>query len=99
MFNGSETPGANTRSIAIARATGGGLNPAPMVFTIDFATAPTAVVQICAANQDVAADYQVLYTSTNTQHDYYSDQGIFEFYTVNLSTYSAGGMPTVIVQR
>lgn len=99
LFSGSETPGANVKSIALSRATGAGDQPSGIVFTIDFATASTDVVLIQAANEDTDAKYQTLYTSTNLQHDFYPDQGNFAFYRTVLSTYSAGGMPQVVAQR
>ncbi len=99
MFDGTETPGADVKSIALSRATGPTLVPAGIVFTVDFGSAPTAVVLIEAANEDTEAKYQVLDTITDTQHAYYDDQGNFAFYRAVLSTYSAGGMPQVVAQR
>ncbi len=77
----------------------GGGAPAAILFTIDFATAPTDVVEIQASNQDVDADYQTQYTSTSKQHDSYLDAAGFAFYRAKLTSQSAGGAVAVIAKR
>lgn len=98
LFDGTETPGAGVKSVAFSRGMGPGAGPHGMVFTVAFASAPTATVLIQGSNTDVEADYQTL-GSIAAQHGYYADEGRFKFYRANLSAYSAGGMPVVIVQR
>lgn len=98
LFN-AETVAANSESIAFARASSPGGDDAGSTFEIDFAASPTAVVTIQGANTDLDANYQTLYTSTNAQHDNYTDNARWEFYRCKVSTYSAGGALTVKVQR
>lgn len=99
LFDGTETPGSSVNSTALNRATGPGNRPSGIVFTIDYGSAPTAVVTIQASNADVDAQYQTLYTSTSTQNDYYADAGNFAWYRAHMTSYSAGGMPIVVAQR
>jgi len=98
LFNGTETPASGTKSIAIARAEGAH-DTGVMTFTVQFASSPTATVSIEASNVDADASYQTIYAGAGTQQDYYADLGGFAFYRANLSAYTSGGMPTVIVQR
>ncbi len=99
LFDGTEAPAALVTSLEFVRAPGPTQVPAGIVFTIDFAAAPTDSLLIQGANVDLEADYQTLFTSTNTQHDYYHDAGNFLYYRAKLNTYAAGGMPVVIAQR
>ena len=99
LFDGTETPVANITSLAFARAPGPTQVPAGIVFSMDFAAAPTVTMQIQGANVDTELAYQTLYTKDNTQHDYYQDAGNFMFYRAKVSAYTSGGMPTVIAQR
>lgn len=98
LFN-AETPADGTASVAFALANGPAPGENSKTFHIDFAAAPTAVVVIQCANQDVEADYVTVYTSTNTQHDAYTDIGTSAFYRAKLVSQSAGGALTVTVQR
>ena len=98
LFDGTETPGAGVKSVVFRPSQNNGILPSGMVFTVDFALAPTATVQVQGANTDIDANYQILST-ISTQHGYYSDLGEFAFYRAVLSTYSAGGMPVVAVNR
>lgn len=97
LFNGTETPASGTKSIAIARAEGAH-DTGVMTFTVAFPSSPTATVAIEASNVDSDGSYIAL-ASITAQNDYYADQGGFAFYRANLSAYTSGGMPTVIVQR
>jgi hypothetical protein len=98
LFN-AESPTAPQASVQFARGVSPSGNDAGMTFEIDFAVAPTAVVLIEASNTDIDADYQTVWTSTNLQHDNYTDTARWAFYRAALSTYSAGGALTVKVQR
>src|ERR1035441_7206272 len=63
LFDGTETPVTGMTSLAFVRAPSPGEQlPAQMVFTIDFAAAPTATVIIQGASADVPARYQTLKT-------------------------------------
>lgn len=98
LFDGTETPGASVKSVAFSRAqTASGDNGT--TFFIQFGSAPTALVLIQSAFADVEADYQTVWSSTNTQQDAYTDVGRAPFYRAVLSTYSAGGMPVVTATR
>ena len=98
LFDGTETPSVGLKSVAFNRAPGNMQSGNGMVFTVDFASAPTATVQIQGANTDAEANYQILST-ISTQHGYYADLGLFCFYRCVLSAYGAGGQPIVTVQR
>lgn len=93
LFN-AETVAAGTASIPFARGNGPG-----STFMINFAASPTAVVVIQAANNDVEAEYQTIYTSTNLQVDAYTDIGYSDFYRAKRISGSAGGLLTVNVKR
>ncbi len=99
LFDGTETPAALVKSLAFVPVPGPTQVPSPIVFTTHFGAAPTATVLVQAANADVEAQYQTVFTSTNKQDDYYADAGGFAFYRVQLSAYVSGGMPVVIAQR
>ena len=98
LFDGTESPAAGVKSVAFERAPNYDGHPSPMAFTVVFPSAPTATLQIQASNDDVDGNYQVV-QAISTQQGYYSDQGQFRFYRLDLSAYSAGSMPTAIVQR
>ena len=99
LFDGTETPGSAVKSVAFSRGYNPGGGVANTSFIINFASAPTAVVQIQCAYQDVEASYQTVYTSTDTQKDAYTDEGSAPFWRAQLLTYSAGGMPVVTAVR
>lgn len=99
LFNGTETPAAVMPSVAFARGQSPSGADQGTTFQISFASAPTAVVLIQGANQDVEALYETLWTSTNTQYDNYTDTTRWAFYRAKISTYSAGGMPVVTAKR
>ena len=100
LFDGTETPGAGVKSVAFSRGAGSGPVPGGgITFTIDFPSSSTDSLVIQAANQDVDADYQTIFTSTNNRHDNFTDTVFYEFYRAELVTYSGGGMPVVIAQR
>lgn len=95
----AETLVAPQASVAFSRGAAPGTEtPALMVFTISFASAPTATVSIQGSNEDIDSQYQDLQTGT-TQLWSYSDLGGFAFYRAKLETYSAGGALTVTVKR
>lgn len=98
LFDGTESPASGVKSIAFERAPTHDSLPSPMVFTVVFPSAPTATLQIQASNDDVDANYQVV-QPISTQQGYYSDQGQFRYYRLDLSAYTSGGMPKVICQR
>lgn len=98
LFN-AETLTAPTSSIALNRATGPGNKPSGIVFTIRYASAPTGVMTIQAANDNVEAQYQDIWTWTSTQNDWYADAGNFAWYRAHLVSQSAGGAVTVVAQR
>lgn len=73
-------------------------------FQINFASSPTAVVKLFGSNTaptssgpDAAGT--VIYTSTNTQNDYYEDGNAFIYYWAELVSQSAGGKLTVIMNQ
>jgi hypothetical protein len=102
LFNGSETPGAGLKSAAFNRAPGPLQGPSAQVFTVTFPSSATATILIQASNDDVDAHYQTISTiafAGVTTPGYYADLGEFRYYRANLSAYSGGGMPTVLVQR
>ena len=98
LFGGTEAPAAGLKSVAFERTANWSGTPSPMVFTSNFASAPTATVQIQGSNDDTEANYQTI-QAISTQHGYYSDLGNFRFYRAVLSAYGAGGQPVVTVQR
>lgn len=96
----AESPSAPVASIPFNRAPGPGPDAdAGTTFTISFASAPTATIDIQAANQDVDAQYITIFTSTNKQVDSFTDGQRFAFYRAKLTSQSAGGALTVLAQR
>ncbi len=103
LFDGTESPSAGLKSVAFNRAPGNGQSNG-MVFAINFASAPTATVQIQASNDDTDANYITISTVTfpltpAVNGSWFADYSEFKFYRAVLSAYSAGGMPVVTVQR
>lgn len=96
----AETPSAAQSSICFARLPAPGEQiPSGIVFTFGFASSPTAVITIQGSNDNADGDYQTLYTSTDSQQDYYADAGTFGWYRAHCTSYSAGGALTVLAQR
>lgn len=94
----AESPAAGTRSIPFARGSDPVAGqPNGIVFTMSFATSPTAELEIQASNDLV--NWVTLYQSIDTSPDSYSDLGQFAFYAAYLVSQSGGGAITVIAQR
>lgn len=73
-------------------------------FTMNFATTPTAVVNIYGSNISPTAagpdpNGFLLYTSTNTLADHYEDGTAFAYYWAQLASQSAGGALTVLMNQ
>lgn len=89
-----------SRVIAIYRAAPPGVKQ--VAFQTQFATAPTAVVEIFGSNTPpTSAGPQngiLLYTSTNKQSDSYIDTSGFAFYWAELVSQSGGGALSVQAQ-
>jgi hypothetical protein len=98
LFN-AETVAANSVSQQITRAYTSAVDSNAITFALNFASSPTAVVTIQGANQDVAADYVILHTSSNLQADNYTDTSAWKFYRVSVTSYSGGGALTVTAAR
>lgn len=94
LFN-AETLTPPQASVAFARGLGPNGQKGPIVFTISYASSPTAVLVIQGADTDLDADYITLSTSTNVQNDFYTDLGLFSFYRAKLVSQSGGGAVTV----
>ena len=102
LFDGTETPSAGLKSIAFERKQYGNLNPSPMTFSVTFPASATATILIQGSNDNVEAHFQTVSTipfAGVTTPANYGDLGQFRYYRVNLSAYTGGNMPTVIVQR
>ena len=99
LFN-NETITAPQASISFARGynPGGGATN-PIIFQAWWASSPTATLNIQGSNVDSNSQYVTLGQITNTSPAYYADAGGFAFYRVQLSSQSAGGAITVLVQR
>lgn len=99
LFDGTETVAALLKSVTVQLGKERPASPpSQQLFTVTFASAPTATVLIQGSNDDVDGHYQTLATLT-TITGYYADLGEFAYYRAYLSVYSAGGMPTVLLQR
>ena len=96
LFN-AETLTAPQASVAFAVAYSVNGEPVTKTFTMDFASSPTAALLIQGANVDTDANYQTLYTSTNIQHDNYTDTLAFKYYRAKLSTGGSSNALTVRV--
>ena len=86
-------------SIVKAPCDAGPVDRYSLQFTIDWAVAPTAVVEIFGSNTyptTTPQNGQILYTSTSKQHDAYTDITAYAFYWVQVISYSAGGALAVI---
>jgi hypothetical protein len=102
LFDGTESPASGVKSAAFRCHHGSAQVPGGQVFTVTFASSATATVLIQASNDDVEAHYATVGTipfAGVTTPGYYADLGNFKFYRANLSAYTGGGMPTVLVQR
>lgn len=101
LFDGAvDTPAAGDASVAFARGPGRTDGDNGTTFSITFPSAPTAQVDIQGTNDlSTAATWTTVYSSLNTQNDPYTDVGRFRFYRAKLTSYSAGGAPTVIASR
>lgn len=98
LFN-AETPAEGQASVAFNRGPAPGTEvPSGIIFTVFWATTPTAQMDIEGANTDVDSQYIALGSVIN-QNGYYSDAGGFAYYRAKQSVYSAGGAVTVIAQR
>jgi hypothetical protein len=95
LFN-AEVLTAPQASVAFSRANAPGAQTT-YTFSIDYASAPTAVMTIQGSNTDVDADYVTLYTSTSIQHDFWTDTGAWKYYRAALVSQSGGGAVTVKV--
>jgi hypothetical protein len=97
MFAATDTLTAPATSIQIAPGQAGAQQVRLLVFTIDFASAPTDSLTIQGSNS-ITGPWRTLYTSTSTQHDQYADQSGYAFYQAVLASQSAGGACTVIAK-
>lgn len=95
----SLTPPAFSQVITITSA--GLQRRGVATWTTNFASSPTAVVKIFGSNTQptstAAQNGALLYTSTNTQSDNYTDNLAFAFYWCELISQSGGGALTVSV--
>lgn len=101
LFASTDTLAAGNNSQIIAIGTAGPVPRGVMTFQGDFASAPTAQWIIYGSNtQPTSAGPQngvALYTSSNKQHDNYTDNLAFIFYWAQLVSQSAGGALTLTV--
>lgn len=99
LFN-AETLTAPQSSIAVLMAMGPDAGADRGVsFSIHFASAPTAQVDIQASNVDDDAQYVSVYSSTNRQNDGYVDYGRYLFYRAQLVSGGSNDALTVIINR
>jgi hypothetical protein len=101
LFSSADSLTAPATSQVVTIAIAGQQPRMNATWTVDFASSPTAVVEIFGSNtQPTSAGPQngtLIYTSTNTQHDNYVDNSTFTFYWAQLISQSGGGKLTVIV--
>ena len=101
LFAATDTLAAGNNSQVITIGATGPVPRGVMTFQGDFASSPTAVWEILGSNtQPTSSAPQngvVLYTSTNMQHDNYTDNVAFTFYWAQLVSQSGGGTFTLIV--
>jgi hypothetical protein len=101
LFSASDTLAATNVSQVITIGAPGPVPRGVMTFQMDFASSATAVVEILGSNtQPTSSAPQggvVLYTSTNMQHDNYTDNVAFTFYWAELVSQSGGGALTLTV--
>jgi hypothetical protein len=104
LFSASDSLTAPVNSIVVCILQSGPTVRGVRQFQIGFASAPTAVVEIFGSNNAPTTagpdpGGQLLYTSTNTQNDYYTDGTAFAFYWAKLVSQSAGGALTVTMHQ
>jgi|SRR5580692_5146761 hypothetical protein len=97
LFN-AETPGAGQASMSFNRGYAPQGEPPAVTFTVSWTSAPTAAIDIQAANTDMEIAYQTLATLQNNQQDHYTDAGRWAYYRVVLRSYVAGAPLTVVAQ-
>ena len=97
LYN-NETVSVGMASIAFARGMSGSGDDAGTTFTLIFASAPNATVEIQGANYDTASAYDKL-SDLTTNNSFYTDTGRFGFYRVAITASSASGQVTVTAQR
>lgn len=98
MFTAADSLSALANSIVIFPLNSGPVNCNAITFAWNFATSPTAVVEVFGSNtaptQGAGGAPQngvVLYTSTNKQADNYTDNLAFKCYWMQLVSQSGGG--------
>ena len=100
LFAATDTLAGGSNSQVITNVAAG-LQPRGLItFQWSFASSPTAVVEIFGSNvQPTTAPQKgtILYTSTNTQNDSYTDNLAFAFYWAQLVSQSGGGALTLTV--
>lgn len=101
LFASTDTLTAPAVSQAVTFSTPGSQPRGLVTFQTNFASAPTAVVEIFGSNSQPTSSAPqngvILYTSTNTQADVYTDNSAFMFYWAKLVSQSGGGALTVTV--
>lgn len=100
MWDGTETPALNVKSIAFSRASIAGLADNGSSFDAQGMPASSAI-SIQGSNTDSELTYitlNILNPDSNS-NAYYTDIGRFMFYRAQLTTYTSGTMPILIVQR
>lgn len=102
LFSASDTLVAGSNSQIITIGAAGPVPRGVMTFQGDFASSPTAAYEILGSNTQPTAtapdpNGTVLYTSTNKQHDNYTDNLGFTFYWAQLVSQSGGGALTLTV--
>jgi hypothetical protein len=101
LFNAeTPAPGQNSIAVNLPALQYGGRSQAQLSFSISYASAPTAVLTVMAANDDVAASYiATSTTSTNKQTDRLELATNAPFVLIQLTSQSAGGAVTVELYR
>ena len=99
LFAAADSLVAGSQSVVIAPADSGPVPRGLITFQANFASAPTAVVEIFGSNTPpTAAGPQngvVLTTFTNAQASNYTDNLAFAFYWAQLVSQSGGGALTL----
>lgn len=95
----AETPTAPQASQQVAMQPNKDGGPAALAVQVSYASAPTATLDIQAANVDADANYVTIGSSQNTQHDLVEIGSSAAFIRVNLASQSAGGAVTVVLRR
>jgi hypothetical protein len=100
MFAAADTLVAGSLSPVFGVSNPGPLPRGITTFTSVFATAPTAVVKLFGSNTPPTAagpqNGALLWTSTNTSPDSYTDNVGYAFYWAQLVSQSAGGGLTLV---